>query len=418
MTGTSGHHEERVMRVRLWLMTVTILVPAAFAAAQQAPSQRHRADPRAVSVQPGGTLAGDPLPGLSAAQLEMFAAGKDEFLNVEDVEGGLGPIFNNTSCVSCHSVPAQGGSSALTVTRFGAQIGNRFDPLAALGGSLLQQFAIDPQAQEIVPPAANVVVRRQSTPLFGLGLIEAIPDAAIVQNAQRPQPDGIRGLPAEVDDLANGGRRIGRFGWKAQVATLLDFAADAYLNEMGVTSRVLPHENAPNGNQALLAQFDTVLDPEDSVDPLTGKGDIDLAADFMRLLAPAPRRAPTPASRAGEQVFAQVGCAACHTPGFMTGPSTITALDRKPVLLYSDLLLHDMGALGDGIAQGFARPREMKTAPLWGLRSSAPYLHDGRAATADLAIRAHEGEAARARDRYTRLTPTPRAQLLEFLNTL
>jgi CxxC motif-containing protein (DUF1111 family) len=404
------------MLSRVLVTAVSLLAPIAFA--QQMPAQRHQANPKAVSVQPDGTQFGDPLPRLSAAQLEMFAAGKDEFLNVEDAEGGLGPIFNNSSCVSCHSVPAVGGSSAVMVTRFGLQSGSRFDPLTAIGGSLLQSAAIDPAAQEIVPAVANVIAKRNSTPLFGLGLIEAIPDAAILQNAARPQPDGIRGIPAEVDDVAGGGKRIGRFGWKAQLATLLDFAGDAYLNEMGVTSRVFPHENAPNGNAALLERFDLVADPEDTIDPATGKSDIDLAADYMRLLAP-PTRLPASANaRLGEFLFAVNGCASCHTPGMTTGPNAIAALDRKQVMLYSDLLLHDMGSLGDGIAQGFARPREMKTAPLWGVRSSAPYLHDGRAATVDAAIRGHEGEGSRSRDRYVRLPTAQRSQILEFLNTL
>jgi CxxC motif-containing protein (DUF1111 family) len=397
------------MLARTFITVVSLLSPIAFS--QQMPAKRHQADPKAVSVQANGMQTGDPLPRLSVAELEMFAAGKDEFLNVEDAEGGLGPIFNNSSCVSCHSVPAVGGSSSTNVTRFGQQIGNRFDPLDALGGSLLQSAAIDPEAQEIVPSVANVIAKRNSTPLFGLGLIEAIPDAAILQNAARPQPDGIRGIPAEVDNVAAGGKRIGRFGWKAQLATLLDFAGDAYLNEMGVTSRVFPHENAPNGNAALLARFDLVADPEDTVDPATGKGDIDLAADYMRLLAPPARLAVTANGRTGEFLFAQIGCASCHTPSMMTGANAIAALDRKTVQLYSDLLLHDMGTLGDGIAQGFARPREMRTAPLWGVRSSAPYLHDGRAATIDAAIRAHEGSASRTRDRYVRLT----AQMLNSL---
>ncbi len=404
------------MLARILVTAVSLLSPIAFA--QQVPAKRHQADPKAVSVQANGTQFGDPLPRLSVAELEMFAAGKDEFLNVEDIEGGLGPIFNNSSCVSCHSVPAVGGSSSVNVTRFGLHSGGRFDPLTALGGSLLQSAAIDPEAQEIVPSAANVIAQRNSTPLFGLGLIEAIPDAAILQNAARPQPDGIRGIPSEVDDLARGGKRIGRFGWKAQLATLLDFAGDAYLNEMGVTSRLFPTENAPNGNAALLARFDHIADPEDTIDPATGKSDIDTAADFMRLLAPPPRLPASPNARQGEVLFAQLACASCHTPSMITGPNAIAALDRKQVMLYSDLLLHDMGSLGDGIAQGFARPRDMKTAPLWGVRSSAPYLHDGRAATIDAAIRAHEGTASRSRDRYVRSTAQMRAQVLEFLNSL
>lgn len=146
----------------------------------------------------------------------------------------------------------------------------------------------DAAAQEVIPSEANIVAKRMTTPLFGAGLIETIPDATILFNAFLRRPDGISGRPSIVTDVASGKTRVGRFGWKAQQATLLAFAGDAYLNEMGITNRLFPHENAPNGNAALLAQYDTVADPEDVVDPATGKGDIDMFADFMRLLAPPP----------------------------------------------------------------------------------------------------------------------------------
>lgn len=361
---------------------------------------------------------GDPLPGLTADQLSKFTAGLDEFENVETPETGLGPIFNNVSCVSCHSAAATGGSSTLLVTRFGRLTNGTFDPLAELGGSLLQEFAIDPAALETVPPEANIIAHRQSTALFGLGLIEAIPDATILAGAARKKPDGISGHASTLTDVTTGKPRVGRFGWKAQQATLLAFAGDAYVNEMGITNRFFPHENAPNGNAALLAQFDSFIDPEDELDPVTQKADIDKAADFMRLLAPPPREPMTPGIRVGAMVFNQLGCAACHTPTMLTGFDPVRSLSRKPVDLFSDLLLHDMGKLGDGIEQGAAGQREMKTAPLWGLRASAPYLHDGRAATVTDAILGHEGEGAISRDRFNQLKPELRERLLEFLHTI
>ena len=374
--------------------------------------------PQTPAAPMGSQGFGLPLAGLTRAELAAFQAGLEEFLNEETPESGLGPVFNNVSCVSCHSAPAPGGASDIFVTRFGRMVNGQFDPLASLGGSLLQQFAIDPAAREVVPRAATVVAHRESTPLFGMGLLEAIPDAVLRQNAARPKPDGVRGRAAEVDDVATGQKRIGRLGWKAQQATLLAFAGDAYLNEMGITSRLFPHENAPNGNAELLARFDHVADPEDQVNPVTGKGDIDVAADFMRLIAPPPALPLSPSARQGEVLFQQVGCAVCHTPALVTGPSPVRALSQKPVWLYSDLLLHDMGSLGDGIAQGAAGMTEMRTAPLWGLRASAPYLHDGRAANVDQAIAAHDGEGRVARDRYLRLTPSQRRQLADFLNSL
>ena len=379
-------------------------------------AQRFQAGPRNFPPASGSPQFGDPLPGLTADQLSAFAVGLEDFQQVDVPESGLGPIFNNVSCVACHSVPAIGGSSAILETRFGRSVNGQFDPLTHLGGSLLQQFAIDPGYQEVIPPEANVTAQRQATPLFGLGLIEAVPDGAILQYAECRKPDGITGRPAIVPDVASGQQRVGRFGWKAQQATLLAFAADAYLNEVGITSRLFPQGNAPNGDTSLLAVLDLVADPEDEVDPVSGNADIDTFAAFMRFLAPPPQLPLSDSADSGQTLFHQIGCATCHTPSLQTGTNSVAALDRKPVPLYSDLLLHDMGALGDGIAQADAGPREMRTAPLWGLRASAPYLHDGRAATAEEAIRGHDGEGRYPRERFLRLSPTQRQQLLDFLN--
>ena len=211
---------------------------------------------------------------------------------------------------------------------------------------------------------------------------------------------------------------MGRFGWKAQQATLLAFSGDAYLNEMGITNRFFPHENAPNGDTEKLAAYDRVVDIEDAPDPSTGTSDIDIAADFMRLLAPPPQLPPAPSSLAGSETFRNANCSSCHKPVMMTGASPIAALNRKSLALYSDLLLHDVGSLGDGITQGDAGPREFRTPPLWGLRASGPYLHDGRAKTVDEAIRAHDGEAKKARDVYIQLTPAEKRQLLDFLGSI
>ena len=362
---------------------------------------------------------GAPLGGLTAAQQQDFTDGLEEFLNEETAEGGLGPIFNHTGCFKCHSAPAIGGASAINVTRFGAVKNGVFDSLDSLGGSLLQVSAIDPKAQEVVPPEATLVAFRQSTPLFGLGLIEAIEDSTIIDGVKRATLFPVQGKVAMVQDVVSDTSRVGRFGWKAQQATLLAFSGDAYVNEMGVTSRFFVAENAPNGKQSVLAQFDTVADPEDQVDLATGKADIDHAADFMRLLAPPPSKLPKMAEEvAGSALFQSSGCADCHTPSMKTGKNVIAALSLKEVRLFSDLLLHDMGNLGDGIVQGPAAGSQMKTAPLWGLKTSAPYLHDGREPTVDLAVRAHAGQAKASRDRYVKLIATERAALLKFLDTL
>jgi CxxC motif-containing protein (DUF1111 family) len=360
---------------------------------------------------------GGPISGLTGIQSNAFAEGRDEFEGTDDAASGLGPVFNNDSCVSCHSQPSTGGGSSIVETRFGRMQNGKFDPLTEKGGSLLQDKAIDPIAQETRPPQANVVAKRKTTPLFGVGLIEAVPDATLA-NASQSKPDGVSGRAATIQDVASGATRVGRFGWKAQQATLLAFAGDAYLNEMGITNRFFPTENAPNGNPGLLQQYDNVVDPEDKVDPATGRSDIDMFADFMRMLAPPQQLRQSQSARAGAKVFSDIGCQHCHTPSMTTGSSDIAALDHKSVPLFSDLLLHDMGSLGDGIAQADANPSEMKTAPLWGLRVRAPYLHDGRAATVDAAIRAHDGEGAAARDRFTGLSPDVQSQLVDYLNTL
>lgn len=360
---------------------------------------------------------GDPLPGLTRRELQEFRDGRADFEAVETEASGLGPIFNNTSCVICHISPAVGGGGTINVTRFGRTENGVFNPLATLGGSLLQDHEINAALHEVVPPEANVVVQRNTTPLFGAGLVEAIPDAEILRNVRRQPVDGVLGKVSRVQDAATGRNMIGRFGWKAQQATLLSFSGDAYLNEMGITNRLFPVENAPNGNAQLLSQYDTVADPEDTLDA-QGRGDIDRLAEFMQWLGAPPRLPLNVSSAAGRNVFQAIGCAICHVPVMFTGPNRSASLRNKEVWLYSDLLLHDMGTLGDGIAQGTADVRDMKTAPLWGLRASAPYLHDGRAATVDEAIKAHDGEAKASKDRYLKLTRQQVQQLLDFLGTI
>jgi CxxC motif-containing protein (DUF1111 family) len=361
---------------------------------------------------------GDPLPDLTKAELALFTDGKADFEDSETESSGLGPIFNRTSCVTCHIAPVTGGAGSISVTRFGRTENGVFDPLASLGGSLQQEMEINAVLHEVVPPEANVVAQRNSTPLFGLGLIEAIPDREILRHVRHSPLDGVLGKISKVADVATGRTLIGRFGWKAQQATLLSFAGDAYLNEMGITNRLFPVENAPNGNVQLLAQYDTVADPEDVVDPVTGRGGIDRVADFTRFLGAPPRLLLSNSAAAGRMVFNSMGCAICHVPMMNTGPNKIAALNHREAWLFSDLLLHDMGTLGDGIAQGAADVREMRTSPLWGLRASALYLHDGRATTLDEAIKAHDGEAKAAKARYLRLNKQQEQQLMDFLMSI
>jgi CxxC motif-containing protein (DUF1111 family) len=360
---------------------------------------------------------GAPMPGLTEVEQNRFEAGLDEFSEAEEADEGLGPVFNQTSCAACHSGPAVGGDSNVVETRFGRIVNGQFDPMESAGGSLIQTDGVDPAhgcRGERVPREATIVAQRKTTPLFGLGLVDHVPDGVFMLLAaqQRLRNPEQAGRPSIVQDAATGRRRIGRFGWKAQVATLVTFSADAYLNEMGITSPIFPKDNAPGGSARKLDQCDQVADVEDD-----GSG-VAAFTDFMTMLAPPPRGPISPAVQRGEVVFQQIGCAVCHTPKLLTGPSPIRALSRVTFEPFSDYLLHDMGSLGDGIVQGTAGGRQMKTAALWGLRMRTRYLHDARATTLEQAIRAHDGQGAAARDAFRALGRTETSDLLAFLRSL
>lgn len=395
----------------------TAAVFATSAAAQPRPPGPMPAHPLPPPT-PASPQIGDPLRGLTALQLAEFEEGKEAFSEAEDIEDGLGPVFNDISCEKCHNIPATGGSSERMVTRFGNRTGASFDPLAELGGSLIQENGIGPvedceYAGETVPASANTVAHRRTTPLFGLGLVDAVPDRDFQRLADRQRAvfPATAGRPNLVTDVVTGATVVGKFGWKSQVPSLAQFSGDAYLNEMGITSPMFPEENCPNGDCTALA-CDPVADPEDDGD------DLELFAAYMsRLAAPRPVRGDAN-TRAGESAFKAIGCANCHVETLHTGRNEVRALNRVAFHPYSDFLLHDMGSLGDGIEQGIATGREMRTAPLWGLRSQTMYLHDGRATTIEGAILAHDGQGKGARDKYLELPRAKRQQVLGFLRTL
>jgi CxxC motif-containing protein (DUF1111 family) len=374
---------------------------------------------------------GDPLSGLSAAETTQFSGGRDAFNRTETVADGLGPVFNESACVTCHIGPsaAVGGNTARVETRFGTTTGGVFDPLAAFGGSLRQDHGIGSGdgtiafpsgcagvsfAAEVVPPSATIIAGRRTTPLFGLGLVEAVPDSVLQQLAQSeanqsPSTAGIVSLVTDADTGTPG--HVGRFGWKAQVATLHVFAGDAYLNEMGITNPSFPNESCPQGNCAALS-CNPVPALNDDGDDVTN------FANFMRLLAPPPRGSLVADDKEGENRFDKIGCTNCHTPQLHSGPSPVAALANKTFAPYSDFLLHDMGTLGDGIAQNTATGRLMRTAPLWGVRVQSTLLHDGRATTLTAAILAHDGQAAASRDQFNGLNQTQKNKVLAFLASL
>jgi CxxC motif-containing protein (DUF1111 family) len=373
-------------------------------------------------AQSRAALPGDPLPGVTAAEFEEFRLGLDDFLEVETTDEGLGPAFNGTSCAACHNVPAIGGISPVAEVRVGVRGPTGvFRPAVAGGDTLFHLFSIPTHScQPVIPVEANVISRRVPVPVFGAGLIEAIDDQTILEREDPSDRDrnGVSGRAAIITDVATGNRRVGRFGWKAQHATLLAFGADAYRNEMGITNDLFPTESAADVDATRMRLCDRIPDPEDIPDPATRRRGIDNFASFMRFLAPAARAGGDVAILSeGERVFGAVGCAACHVPTLTTGPSSNPLFNRRPVALFSDLLLHDVGT-GDGIQQEAAEPGEIRTPALWGLRFRRPLLHDGSAATIDAAVRRHGAEARLAREGYERASEAERATLLAFLNSL
>jgi CxxC motif-containing protein (DUF1111 family) len=364
---------------------------------------------------------GDPLPSVTPEELASFRDGRDALLKQETVSTGLGPVFNQPVCTQCHdSPPAIGGSNQRLETRYGRRLPDGgFDPLIEKGGTLLHDHGVGPVpgfnfGAEVIPPEANVVAARRTQPVFGLGLVDATPDSvfqALAEFQAREAP-GVAGRTAMVIDLGTGQRAVGRFGWKANVPTLFQFSGDAALNEMGITSPQFPNEICPQGDCSVLA-----YNPQPTLNDPEGR-DIARFTAYVRFLGPPPAPALTGQVKRGSEVFAAIGCAFCHLPMLVTGPSSSAALDRLAYHPYSDFLLHDMGALGDGIEQGDARGPEMRTQPLWGLSAQTRLLHDGRAVTVPAAIAAHDGQAAGARDRFASLGDEDRAALLAFLAAL
>jgi CxxC motif-containing protein (DUF1111 family) len=362
---------------------------------------------------------GDPFSGLATALLDRFNAGKDEFEEEDGVDEGLGPVFNDTSCAACHLNPSTGGDSDVVETRFGTITDNHFDPLAQLGGSLIQSQGVGPLGScnfggESVPAEATIVAGRKTTPLFGLGLVDAVPDKVyqLLATLQRNVSPSTAGRVNIVQDATTGRPAVGKFGWKAQVPSLAHFSGDAYLNEMGITSPFFPNENCPQGDCALITTCDPATEPDND-----GTA-VQAFTDFMTFLAPPPRGPITRQVLAGERVFLRIGCANCHLPTFVTGPNPVRALNKVTFHPYSDFLLHDMGELGDGIEQSNAKGRDMRTAPLWGLRVRNTFLHDGSQGTPEGAILAHAGQGLASRNRFNTLGATEAAALIEFLRSL
>jgi CxxC motif-containing protein (DUF1111 family) len=436
-------------------------------------------------VRSGAPGAGTALKGLTADETAFFQDGLTRFAQVESVTGGanngLGPRFNSNSCLACHAQPSVGGSSPATnpaiaiatlsgaknvVPWFIVQNGPireaRFkrNPDGTNDGEVHDIFVITGRsdaagcniAQPNFLPAGRPlsgrggnpnIIFRIPTPVFGAGLIESIPDSAILANMKTDsnlkKPMGISGHPnahlsGNANHSANDGT-ITRFGWKAQNKSLLLFAGEAYNVEMGVTNQLFPQERDESPGCVLNPT------PEDTLNFTTTStsipnhntavvSDIEAFADFMRMLAPPTPAPDTPSIVNGRAVFAKIGCALCHTPSFTTnkaiasGSSTSpsAALSNQPVNLYSDLLVHHMGVnLADGITQGGAGPDEFRSAPLWGVGQRIFFLHDGRTTDLVRAIEAHTSRGSEANaviERFNRLSINERQDIINFLRSL
>ena len=371
---------------------------------------------------PDAAMLGRPLPRLSAAQRAQFEAGRSVFATVFTPATGLGPLFNAVSCASCHEQPVVGGGGNNDPAEGSEDIevhatafrGGQCDDLAAVGGPVFQKQVTPALAAalhitaEPIPAAATDSGHRTTPDVFGFGLLDAVPEREILAHADPldRNGDGISGRPNRTAD-----GRVGRFGRKAQVATLREFNRDAFVMEMGVTDPENPTEQTVGG-QPLPPGVDPAADPEINQDQFA-------AADaFVRFLAPPPPEQLNPAGQIGGLTFARIGCTSCHIPVLFTGDSPIPALRFKRVRAFTDLLLHDMGPDLADICLGEALPSEFRTEPLMGLRFATAFLHDGRAATIEDAITLHGGEGLRARNRFLRLSAFERGALLRFLKSL
>jgi len=450
-----------------------MLILACQGCQQQAPHAAEGVHDPGVRGGPPG--AGEPLPGLTADEQVFFENGRERFLEIDAVSDGLGPRFNANQCSACHLQPEIGGSSpaknplAAIATLDGAKnsvpwfitpdgpvrearfklnsdgtpdggvhalfvITGRSDA----AGCTLTQPDFSPAGDPHSGAGGNSnVIFRIPTPLFGAGLIEAIPDAEILANVRTNDSDkkelGIAGHPnAHISGAANLSANDGtitRFGWKAQNKSLLLFAAEAYNVEMGVTNPIFPQERDESGGCVLNPT------PEDNnhfadTSRAGTLSDIEAFAVFMRLLAPPNPATETPQSAKGKALFVSTGCAHCHTPSLVTGPRISSGGARNPSAalsgvtanLYSDLLLHKMGeGLADGIAQGAAGPDEFRTAPLWGVGQRVFFLHDGRTTDLIVAIESHVSrgsEANRVIERFNRLSAGEQQAIIDFLRSL
>ena len=427
---------------------------------------------------------GKPLAGILTAaasghnqDLQIFATGQQTFTLVHNLPT-MGPLFDSRSCAACHFQPSLGGSAEFiqevrvrssglvaqvfatdNILRLGPQMqgatpifksGVLATPLGCQitsPGCQLSPCQKEEEATTGFAPdlpfceplsasfasGANCTAERQPLALYGDGLVEAVADQSLI-NLAASEPPSIRGTVSMVTEF--GQRRVARFGWKAEFASMRLFTAASYLIEIGITNLDQPK---PLSTCALgQKQFGVLLngddDPKDKPGP-NGRANMDRFTDFIRALAPPPAVARDSSAQRGEVLFGSIGCAGCHTPQLTSAPNpasfiaptsggvpitpTLSAiLSRQTFFPYSDFLLHDMGSLGDGITAGDAGPTMMRTPPLWGVRGKSLLLHDGRAPDLTAAITLHDGQGKLAATLFGELAGSQQQDLINFLDTL
>ena len=374
----------------------------------------------ALSAPPGKKIhtPAVPLPWLNAEEKARFEAGRELFEFPFTSRDGLGPVFNGRTCEACHHTPSIGGHGP------GYRANTRYilPSNASTQGLLFHDKSIAKGPAERLPENAILSKRRPGT-LMGLGLIEAIPEEALLAHADPDDRDrdGIRGRAAIQDG------RLMRFGSQAHVGTLFEFVADARRQEIGLTSPVMGFTTETALVDVPKFVHKRIPQPNLSLDV------VNQLVDFIAMLAPPERNAAMVTdgqALRGETLFKQIACATCHVPAYRTITMPINrpmqrtpmpaALLNREIHPYSDFLLHDMGStLNDGISLGVAKPAEYRTPPLWGLRFRLnQLLHDSRGSNPEQAIIFHGGEAARSRNAFLALPAEDRRALLEFLKTL
>ena len=409
----------------------------------------------------GSNAFSTPAPNLSAESLEKHLAGDAEFEQVfvtppATVNPGLGPTYNNVSCISCHprdgrgrpplpgeplgsmllriSLPGTGDHGGpLPVDGFGTQLQTKAVIGSIPEGDVLVSWTEEPgeypdgtpyslrRPSNVVTgsvPGGILVSARVAPAVFGLGLLEAVAEETILMNADEADMngDGISGKANYAWNAESGQMEVGRFGWKASTPTLLQQSAGAYNEDMGVTTPYFPLEHC-HGNTGC----DTLAN-----DPEVDDEILQTVGFYVQTLGvPARRNTDNPSVIQGKKIFAEIGCNGCHQAPLRTGSFPVGELSNQTIYPYTDLLLHDMGPdLADGRPDFLANGSEWRTAPLWGIgltevvSGHTYFLHDGRARSIEEAILWHGGEAGSSKERFRVLTREDRSALMNFLMSL